>query len=81
MRTRFAILFALSACGLWAASQDEFKRDCAAFKSEPGLNTFKSCATDLFTLKPVHPTVMSIVPGATVRWVTRRMGWFVRNWG
>jgi hypothetical protein len=63
MSLRTVALFALSACALSAASQDEFKRDCAAFKSGPGFGTFKSCAADFFTLNPVHPTVKSIVPG------------------
>ena len=63
MSVRTVALFALSVCALSAASQDEFKRDCAAFKSGPGFGTFKSCAADFFTLNPVHPTVKSIVPG------------------
>jgi hypothetical protein len=63
MRIRIALLLALPVCALWGASQDEFKRDCAAFKSSPALGTFRSCAVDFFTLKPLHPTVKSIVPG------------------
>ena len=60
MRSRIATLFTLSACALLAANQDEFKRDCAAFKSTPGFGSFKSCAVDFFTLNPAHPIVKSM---------------------
>lgn len=46
-----------------AATTDEFKRDCNAFKDSPALKAFFGCASDFFTLEPIHPIVRSIVPG------------------
>lgn len=60
---RFLICFAALACIAQAATTDEFKRDCNAFKEKPGIDTVKGCLSDLFTLKPLHPIVKSIVPG------------------
>jgi hypothetical protein len=53
----------LSGFSMSAASMDEFKRDCDAFKSSPGVKPFFSCASDFFTLQPLHPIIRSIVPG------------------
>ena len=46
-----------------AASMDEFKRDCAVFRSSPAVKALFGCASDFFTLEPIHPIVRSIVPG------------------
>ena len=62
MKVRLVSLLLLVGA-LRAASVDEFKRDCAVFKSAPAFGSFRSCAVDFFTLKPVHPIVKSIVPG------------------
>jgi len=64
---RAALALALGASALHAASSDEFKRDCAAFGGAPGLNTFKSCAIDFFTLSPVHPIVEISPPDSVER--------------
>jgi hypothetical protein len=48
---------------MYGANMDEFKRDCAAFKNSPALKPFFGCASDFFTLEPIHPIVRSIVPG------------------
>jgi hypothetical protein len=48
---------------LSAASSAELKRDCAAFRSDKNFANFKTCAGDVFTAKPLHPIVRSIVPG------------------
>lgn len=61
---RFPIVCAALSVTLRAASVDEFKRDCAAFHASPGLDTFKSCLADLFTLHPIHPIVRTVVPGS-----------------
>lgn len=45
---------------------DEFKRDCNAAKTSPAMKTLFGCASDLFTLEPVHPVVRTIVPGGGV---------------
>ena len=43
---------------------DEFKRDCAAVKgSSSAVKALFGCASDFFTLEPIHPIVRSIVPG------------------
>ena len=65
---RFA-LFTLSSLllatgALQAASMDEFKRDCAAVKgSSSAVKALFGCASDFFTLDPIHPIVRTIVPG------------------
>ena len=59
--TTTLLLFATAAA--YAASMDEFKRDCNAFKASPEVKPFFGCASDLFTLEPIHPIVRSIVPG------------------
>ena len=49
---------------LHAASMDEFKRDCAAVKgSSSAVKALFGCASDFFTLEPIHPIVRTIVPG------------------
>ena len=60
--SRLFLLLAMACC-LHAASWDELKRDCAAFRSGPELTSFRTCLTDFFTAQPVHPIVESIVPG------------------
>jgi hypothetical protein len=61
---RLSVVCAALGFTLCAANVDEFKRDCDAFKKAPGLNTFKSCLADLFTLQPIHPIVRTVVPGS-----------------
>jgi len=60
---RATFLILLPSAILTAASMDEFKRDCNAFKAAPALKPFIGCASDFFTLQPIHPIVRSIVPG------------------
>lgn len=60
---RCVLALGFLAAGLYAASVDEFKRDCNAFKEKPGFDTIRSCAADLFQLQPIHPIVRPIVPG------------------
>src|SRR5438105_742405 len=61
-----ALTLLLPVVAMSAASIDEFKRNCSAFKAAPGVKPFFSCASDFFTLEPIHPIVRSIVPGGGV---------------
>jgi hypothetical protein len=60
---KYALALALAASAVTAATTDEIKRDCAAFKAHADLNTTETCGIDFFTLQPVHPIVQTIVPG------------------
>lgn len=81
MRALRVIPLVLLAAGLHGASMDEMKRDCAAFNSAPALKPFIGCASDIFTLDPIHPIVQSIVPGggiglgAQYKWDSPRGEW------
>src|SRR5258706_9621377 len=60
------MLVLLLAAAARAASVDELKRSCAAFRTKVGFGTFRGCLVDFFTLQPIHPIVKSIVPGGGV---------------
>lgn len=71
----------LAAASLQAASKDELKRACEAFKNSPALKGAVACLADVWTLDEFHPIVQTIVPGGGVamgaqyKWDSPRGSW------
>lgn len=57
------VCMALLAGAAGATTMDDLQRDCGHIRTAFGFKAITSCATDLFTARPIHIAVGSTVPG------------------